>query len=290
MKACAEELAPSRALVDDFAGLLDDARAREFCRRVAGVRTGTGAFRKSWIGINFSTAGGLLGVKLYFTFYEPIGPRTLAAIVPQPGMRADFQAGMAAASRRHARDPALPGSGYTFCIKLDRTGEPTYGFYSRVGRGGSGIFRLHGGSVHRKEYFYVSGRQAKAALAGRFALPVAATCRTLEHGRGRGHGFSSHDQDEKLILIGDFARLRAAMFDPREAAAIAAVEARFALRACCGGVYRDGVKSFYLARPPRPAAAGGTRVSTIESVYRLLARRGARGAPAQGRAEAAPWR
>jgi hypothetical protein len=274
----------ANGLVADFARLLGNVRAREFCRRLAALRTS--GFRKSWIGVNFAGRE-VLGLKLYFTFYEPFDASVLAAIPPDPALRADFQAGIAAASPRHARDPSLPGSGYTFCIKIDRGGEHTYGFYCRVGRGDKGIFRLHGPTVHHKEYSYVRGRSAKVALARRFRLPFAAECTMIEHGRGRGHGFASTDDDEKLILIGDFAQIESRLFDDGERAAIGGVEAAFGLRACCAGVYRNGVKSFYLVRP---AASGKTRVSTIESVYRTLARRRPALGPPRGRRRGStPW-
>lgn len=255
---------PSPAgFVADFARLLRAPRVRDFCDRLSDVPTRE--FAKSWIGIN-GAGGELLGLKVYFTFYElPEGD--LPRILPDDGMRSDFLALAGQASPRHVGDPLHPGSGYTFCIKADRSGDPTYGFYLRVGKGRTGIFRLYGRKSWVKEYSYVSGARARAALARRFGLPPVAGCEVIEHGKGRGHGFESGDGDEKIILIGDFEKIRGQLFDPGERETLAAVESAYGLRAACGGIYRNGVKSSYLAAPRDEA---GNRVRTVEPIYQAL--------------------
>lgn len=250
-------------LVGDVARLLHDRCVRDFCDRLSAVTTRE--FAKSWIGIN-GFACELLDLKVYFTFYElPVAD--LPRILPDPGMRSDFLATAERASEEHVGDPLHPGSGYTFCIKVDRRGEPTYGFYLRVGKGRTGIFRLYGRRSWVKEYAYVSGARARAALARRFGLPRVTGCEVIEHGRGRGHGFESGDGDEKIILIGDFEKIRGQLFDAGEREALAAVESAYGLRATCGGLYRNGVKSSYLVAPRDEAA---NRVRTVETIYQGL--------------------
>lgn len=244
----------------DVARLLRGRRVQEFCDRLAAVPARE--FAKSWIGVN-GLDRALLGLKVYFTFYElPEGD--LPRILPDPGMRADFLAAAEQASLEHVGNPLQPGSGYTFCIKVDRRGEPTYGFYLRVGKGRTGIFRLYGRKSWVKEYSYVSGKRAQAALARRFGLAPVAGCEIIEHGKGRGHGFESGDADEKIILIGDFEKIRGQLFDAGEREALAALESAYGLRAACGGIYRNGVKSAYLAGPRDEA---NNRVRTVEPIY-----------------------
>ncbi len=246
--------------VGDIARLLRDRRVRDFCDRLSAVPTRE--FAKSWIGINGFDRE-LLDLKVYFTFYElPEGD--LPRILPDAGMRSDFLAAAGQASLKHVGNPLQPGSGYTFCIKVDRRGDPTYGFYLRVGKGRTGIFRLYGRKSWVKEYSYVSGARARAALERRFGLPPVAGCEVIEHGKGRGHGFESGDGDEKIILIGDFEKIRGQLFDAGEREALAAVESAYGLRAACGGIYRNGVKSAYLAGPRDEA---GNRVRTVETLY-----------------------
>jgi hypothetical protein len=229
----------------DFRRLIHDPRVRDFCVRLAAVENR--CFAKSWVGVNL--LGGLLSLKIYFTFYERLAAETLAAVLPDEEMRADFLAALPLASPAHMANPLAPGSGSTFCLKVDRGGRLTHGFYFRVGDGGTGIFRLYGRTRHTKEYSYVAEPRAKAELARRFSLPVAAGCEVLEHGRGRGHGFESGEEDEKIVLIGDFAAVREQLFDAGEREMLAALEAAHGLRTACGGLYRNGVKSFYLVGP-----------------------------------------
>jgi hypothetical protein len=225
---------------------------RDFCDRLASIDAR--AFCKSWIGIN-CRGGELLSLKVYFTFYELFDEGTLARILPDERMRSDFLASLPQASAEHVADPLHPGSGWTFCIKIDRGGSPTHGFYHRLGRGEKGVFRLYGREVYVKEYFYVTEPQAREALARRFGVPFVAGCGTIEHGRGPGHGFASGEQDEKIILIGEFEQLRGRLFDGDEQTIIAALEAAYGLRAACGGVYRNGVEA-------------RNRVRTVEALYR----------------------
>jgi hypothetical protein len=251
----------------DFRRLIVDPRVRDFCTRLSAVENR--CFAKSWVGVNL--LGGLLSLKVYFTFYERFPAATLAAILPDEEMRADFLATLPLASPRFAANPLAPGSGTTFCLKIDRGGRLTHGFYFRVGDGGTGIFRLYGRTRHTKEYAYVTAPRAKEELARRFSLPIAAGCEVLEHGRGRGHGFASGEGDEKIVLIGDFAAVRGELFDPDELEMLAALETAHGLRTACGGLYRHGVKSFYLAGPWDRAR---DRVRTAELVVE----------------EAGPWR
>src|SRR4051794_32506606 len=239
----------TEAALADFRRLAHDARVQSFGAGLSAVRNR--AFAKSWIGVNF--LAGVLSLKVYFTFYERLSEEALAAALPEEEMRRDFLADLPLASPRHAANPPAPGAGTTFCLKVDRDGRPTYGFYFRVGDGERGIFRLYGRTRHTKEYFYVTDPGLKSELAGRFSLPVAAACEVLEHGRGPGHGFASGDEDEKIVLIGDFAAVRAQLCTEGEGEALAALEEAHGLRAVCGGLYRNGVKSFYLAGSWDPA-------------------------------------
>jgi hypothetical protein len=227
----------------DFRRLADDPHVEDFAAGLSAIRNR--AFAKSWIGVNFLS--GLLDLKVYFTFYERLSEDALAAALPEEEMRRDFLAALPSAALAHVLNPLAPGSGYTFCLKIDRDRRPTYGFYFRVGNGEKGIFQLYGQTRHTKEYAYVADPGRKAELARRFALPVAAGCEVLEHGRGRGHGFDSGDDGEKIVLIGDFAAVREQLFDADELAMLAALEAAHGVRTACGGLYRNGVKSFYLA-------------------------------------------
>lgn len=246
------------AFVADVLPLLRDPGVAEFCGRLADVPSR--AFRKSWLGINFRGSEPL-GLKVYFTFYERLDADALARVLPEAEMRSDFLEHAVQASPEHTTNPWHPGSGFTFCLKVDRRGEPTWGYHFRVGQGGTGVFRLFGARTHTKEYAYVIGTRAKAALAERFGLPFLCGCETIEHGRGCGHGFESDDADEKVIPIGDFRRLGPLLFDDGERATVAAVEGALGVRAVCGGVYRNGVKSFYLA-----GDRDGDRVRTVEPI------------------------
>lgn len=242
------------------ARLVADLNVKDFCDRLS--RIDTKAFCKSWIGINF-LAGELLGLKTYFTFYGRLGESDLARVLPDATMRSDFLEGVAKASPEHVSNPFHPGSGYTFCIKVDRNLEPTLGFYFRVAGGEKGIFRLYGRHTYSKEYSYISDLAAKRALADRFSLPFLAECETVELGRGRGHGLASEQQEEKAILIGDFEKIRSRLFDAAERRIIDAVENAYTLQAVCGGIYGNGVKSFYLIGPWDET---GNRIRTVEQV------------------------
>ena len=246
-------------ILEDFRRLAHDSHVQGFGARLSAIRNR--AFAKSWIGVNF--LDGLLDLKVYFTFYERLSEDALAAALPDEEMRRDFLAALPSASPAHALNPLAPGSGYTFCLKVDRESRPTYGFYFRVGSGEKGIFHLYEKTRHTKEYAYVADPRLKAELARRFDLPVAASCEILEHGRGRGHGFDSGDDDEKIVLIGDFAAVREQLFDAEELKMLAALEAAHGLRTACGGLYRNGVKSFYLAGSWDRACE---RIRTIELV------------------------
>lgn len=258
-------LAAAANLLTEVSRLFHHPEVQDFCDRLSAIAAG--GFCKSWIGLNFRGAE-LLSLKVYFTFYELFDALTLARILPDERMRSDFLAGLPQASTVHVADPLHPGSGYTFCLKVDRGGNPTRGFYHRVGQGEKGIFRLYGPEAHVKEYFYVTAPRARRALSRRFGIPFVAGCGTIEHGIGPGHGLGSGRQDEKIILIGDFEAVRHRLFDGEEQAMIGAVEAAYGLRAACGGVYRNGVKSFYLAAPRDEAR---NRVRTVEAVYRAIA-------------------
>ena len=163
-----------------------------------------------------------------------------------------------------ALDPAAPGSGFTFCVKISSSLVPTYGFHHRAAAGPLGWFFLYReGGRKVKRYHYIEDPRLKAGLATRTGLPWIASCNTIEYAQGAGHGVEGDGGDEKFILIGNFPSIRPCLFTEEEEAGIAKLERSFGLRAACGGIFKNRVKSAYLV-----AAGGGVagRVATIEGL------------------------
>ena len=247
----------------DFRDCLGQADARDFCLRAS--RVPTASFYKSWIGINFAGPR-LLSLKLYFTFYEPLDEARLAGFVDDRGMREDFLRSSRPVASGPALDPTAPGSGFTFCVKVGPSCHPTYGFHHRSAAGPMGWFFLYGeGGREVKRYYYLEDPRLKAELAARTGFPWVADCDTIEYAQGNGHGVEGAGGDEKFILIGNFPRIRPCLFAAEEEAAVAELERSLGLRAACGGIFKNQVKSAYLV-----TAGGGVpgRVATVEELFR----------------------